>query len=1386
MSSAKALLKAAKAALDDQKFGEVVSKSQQVLKDDPHNFHANIFLGLALEKQNQSTASEQAYRAAINVKDGDVLGWQGLVSLYEKQSAVNLDKYHDAALRLAIIYMQHDERTKCQTTIDKYTLTAQKFGSRTQYKRSLELVLPGSSVFEYLEGRIPRPDYTYGILAGICELEEKEKVNSEIGQRRTRLGARIEQVTLEVQREVLSQSSLGQIYANIIDWTHDDDVRRLNEEKQLQHAHDTLAILPAAAKKAKRKEVQSLAQGLVILKHPFLLAWRIHIEWNDLPTVEAYDFTTLRSFMELFPEDGLAKVLKGYISSDIPPSDLKQTDLDNEPNDLVKTQDALILMVEGLQDAPQSMLAHRLVGSYYLYLDEFESAVGTLRAGLARVSSESKTNGMRLCEIEDAMNLTLATALIQYQAPRHHGAGRQIFEEILKRKPSDAAALVGIGMIYEEQEDYDEAISFLSRALAKNDDPKIQAEKAWCQALRGDYEDAQDCLESSLAGMEGSDAKSKFLRSQTLYRIGMCVWSLDPSRSARKDRQGAYAHFIASLQTDMNFAPSYTQLGIYYEDYGRDGKRATKCFHKAFELSVSEIGAARRLAHSFAKSGEWDLVEVISQRVIESGKLRPPPGSRKKAISWPFAALGVVQLNNQEYAKSLVSFQSAIRDSPGDYHCWVGLGESYHHSGRFIAATKAFEHAQTLGETAASDGMWFTQYMLANVKRELGEYEDASTRYEEVLRSKPGEFGVFLAFLQNLVESAWHNIELGFYGRAAKSALKAIEVAFQIIQIRADGFSLWKAIGDACSVFCIIPGYEDMLSRRMLDSLFGHGYDPAAHDLVTSIDGVGRDAIGEGKGSDAPLRPLSVSAALLAHKRAIAVSVSDVYAQAVAWYNLGWSEYIAHQMTRSDGKWSNSASGFLNASVQCFKRAIELESGNAEFWNSLAIVTCDLSPKVCQHAFVRSLYLNDRNPKVWANIGAYYLIQNDTDLAHEAFTRAQSLDPAYTQSWIGQGLLSESFLDTSRARQLFAQAFEISDSTSMMIKSVHARAVFDSAKSEQAQARDFLEPVLSLHQLQSQLPSDHASLRLAALFTERIGNFAEAEETLVIVCSRLEAEYEDKESSSTILRFAQTKADIARLQLAQASYEMAAENAGTALDLSESEDDNSLRKAIRLSAHVTAGSAYFYQDLINDAIEMFKRVLSENDDDPDIVCLLCQLLWAKGGQDNQEVARDQLLDCIENYPQHSGLTALLGCISIFEDDDQTADAVSSDLEAMRTQDRSLEERTKVSQLLLIMQELRQKHDGRSRSTVADAQALVMLSPSQSNNWSQLAADAGATVPAELAILTATKAAPPRGQLQAQDICWSYVGTGTPADAQKAIMFAPFDKNGWKSLLGGDA
>ena len=108
--------------------------------------------------------------------------------------------------------------------VDHAVEHAKHNGSRRDYKNALrELYLPTSTIYDFLEGRVPHPGFTYTRLAEITEAEETERINREIGERRTRLGAKIGQVSAEVTREVFAQSDLETIYTEIINWTRDDD-----------------------------------------------------------------------------------------------------------------------------------------------------------------------------------------------------------------------------------------------------------------------------------------------------------------------------------------------------------------------------------------------------------------------------------------------------------------------------------------------------------------------------------------------------------------------------------------------------------------------------------------------------------------------------------------------------------------------------------------------------------------------------------------------------------------------------------------------------------------------------------------------------------------------------------------------------------------------------------------------------------------------------------------------------------------------------------------------------------------------------------------------------------------------------------------------------------
>jgi superkiller protein 3 len=1031
-------------------------------------------------------------------------------------------------------------------------------------------------------------------------------------------------------------------------------------------------------------------------------------------------------------------------------------------------------------------------------LEEYESAVETTRKGLKYAAAEAKRTDLSFQRTRDALSSTLATALVYYQAPRNHLEAKGIFESILRRKPQFTSALIGIGLVLEEEEEYQQAFQFLEKALQQDpSNGRIGAESAWCQALAGDYKTGLERLQGYLEypQLDASKQRGRELRAQTLYRIGVCLWELDPSKAARKDRQRTYAKLLAAIKANPNYAPAYTLLGIFYQDYNKDRKRARQCFQKAFELSPSEVVAAERLARLFANQGEWDIVEVVSQRVVDSGKARQTPGSKRKGVSWPFSALGVVQMNKQEYQKSVVSFLSALRISPDDYYSYVGLGESYHNSGRYNSASRAFNYAENPTDGVvlkrSDEEGWFTKYMLANVNRELSEFDEALAGYEAVLASRPKEFGVSIALLQTLVEKGWHCVETGFFGEAADSATRGIEVALTITEYKPDAFNLWKAVGDACSLFTWVQEKLKQFPVELIEKVLRSRSDMKIDfDEHKDIDGLGQDALTALSTEEHTTLAKVLKASILAQKRAISSCAHDIHAQAVAWYNLGWTEYRAHVCLEQEGTEGFKLTTYLRAAMKCFKRAIELEAGNSEFWNSLGVITTTLSPKVAQHAFVRSLHLNERSVHTWTNLGALYLLQNDHELAHTAFSRAQSQDPDYSLAWVGEGIIALLTGDSNEALSHLTHAFELSESSLLLTKRQYAVSAFDflvSSPSSSSNITNLIQPLFALQQLNMQVPYDIPHKHLAALFLERVGNYDAAVAALQAVNETVEQEYEKSESLTSLARVAQAKTDLSRNLLAVGSYDSAVEEAETVLDLlSELESDaeqSALSKEqitkTKLSARLTAGLAHYFSGSFDAAIPYFRTSLEATGANPDIICILAEVLWAKGGENEKQVARDQLFTAIEKHEGHVGLLTLIGAMTVLDDDLETMEAIKDDLDRLRTNkelsDDQLTRVEKVAEAISVSL-------GGEEQELDEARRGVMLAPWKHTGWTELADAAGGDIFAStLAKETAMRNAPPMGTLSAVGLAGAMGSTGNVGDAQRAIMLAPWCSDGWSAL-----
>ena len=202
---------------------------------------------------------------------------------------------------------------------------------------------------------------------------------------------------------------------------------------------------------------------------------------------------------------------------------------------------------------------------------------------------------------------------------------------------------------------------------------------------------------------------------------------------------------------------------------------------------------------------------------------------------------------------------------------------------------------------------------------------------------------------------------------------------------------------------------------------------------------------------------------------------------------------------------------------------------------------------------------------------------------------------------------------------------------------------------------------------------------------------------------------------------------------------------------------------------------------------MFRTSLTESAGNPDVVCLLAQVLWAKGSSNERDVAREQLLDSVEKHPEHAGCIILLAVIALLDDDKETLEAIASDLQNLRTQASTTEhELLRISTVLRALAELQPGVIASEPDIAQQAEAAssVMLAPAKPYGWASLSSVSDDPYAAEMAMLTAGGSVPPKGTLSAGELAKMQAATHRVADAQRAIMLAPWVAAGWTEFSEG--
>lgn len=559
---------------------------------------------------------------------------------------------------------------------------------------------------------------------------------------------------------------------------------------------------------------------------------------------------------------------------------------------------------------------------------------------------------MSLEEAKFELTKCLVISLCHSREPEDISKGILTFQKLLSLKPADVALHVSCGQGFITLGKYAEASDSFKRALDLK--PDDQEPKTWLIYLEtkhtGKLEDGIEQLEA-LAPTPLST-----------YLLGKTMW--EAGGHYRKDKKNCFAALVKAAKLNPNRSDVFFLLGHFYAKVQRDSARARGCYQKAYTLDPQHQEAASCLADTYIEQGETSLAIALYENITKDF------GSA--GGKWAWLRLGLCKLKAKDMSDAIQCFQVALRLDGEDSICWECLGEGYLQRGSYTAAWKAFDRAHQLNSQSV-----YSLYQMARVKQVQGFYPEAIKEYNEVLMISQG----YVPALQGLGESELYLARQMFRGGRYQAGIEHIENAIEKLVIactfRKDLCCLWKLLGDSC--------------------ILVHSLDNSAVSVSIPSVLVGGDVNDKSQAGKSKVLSLAVRF----YGRAISLSPDN----ATSWHDLGVAYF-----RQAEDKQNNETADSADRAMQAIKKAITLDKSNHVFWCSLGVIAASEFVKdasLAQHCFLMSIKCEENNVQAWNNLATLYLAHDYVKKAHEAFKIAQSLEPSFTNSWVGQAVIAD-------------------------------------------------------------------------------------------------------------------------------------------------------------------------------------------------------------------------------------------------------------------------------------------------------------------------------------------------------------------------------------------
>lgn len=292
----------------------------------------------------------------------------------------------------------------------------------------------------------------------------------------------------------------------------------------------------------------------------------------------------------------------------------------------------------------------------------------------------------------------------------------------------------------------------------------------------------------------------------------------------------------------------------------------------------------------------------------------------------------------------------ALRTDSDDQLSWLRLGEAYSKAAQLSPALKALERAREL-----KPDDWICAYFLAEVYRQMGQYQQAIDGFLEILSTQPSELRVLLALAQTHLDFGRAQLAASFTSRAEASFVQSINVILTIVDT-SPGFRriAWKTAADA--LFELSKMAATFTDREAVVAMLTQVIPLVADKFQDSLSSLlsSQTELEENSSSSIPGSLLEV--ALHAYRYRSSLGFIDDAAAASGSYDL--AVILATYSSRMSG--NPKAGNFREEAIKCMKDAVNSDPLNDRYWHALGDLYFLSHPKIAQHAYVKALELDDK------------------------------------------------------------------------------------------------------------------------------------------------------------------------------------------------------------------------------------------------------------------------------------------------------------------------------------------------------------------------------------------------------------------------------------------